>query len=227
MNLNLEKTKKLILVLIILVAGFLAYDLLLAKPALITVVGDGKVLVEPSMVKYTVSILNSAPSANLALSENKKLVEDVVNTLSKNGVSGDNLQIAYPRVIPPTTSLDYQAVNTVSVTQKDINAFEATINTLYDQGVWSITDIVFTTDNSQNLEKQAIDKALADAKKRAKELAKSSGKRLGRIVSISTQEVGEAGALGGSSQKTNTGLLNAIPSQIEVFRSASIIYELK
>ena len=59
-------------------------------------------------------------------------------------------------------------------------------------------------------------------------MAKAANKRLGRMVSIATAEVGEAGALSGQTAKGDfTGAISASPSQIEITRQASIVFELR
>ena len=68
-------------------------------------------------------------------------------------------------------------------------------------------------------------KAIADAQSRAKELAKSMKKRLGRMVSLQTEEMGTA-ATGVSKldfQGTGVGQIG----EIEISRTAVAVFELK
>jgi len=227
--------KKLILVggaVLFLLTGWLVKRNWLDRPTLITVIGEGKVQVKPELVKFTLAVRNTAPSATLAMADNNRLVRDLVLVLKNAGVQEEDIRLAYVRVIPPQTALgqtNYQAVNSASVTLRDISQFDNLAMQLYANGATSISNIVFTTENSRDLEKQAVAKAIKEAKQRAQELAKASGKRLGRMVSIATVEAGEAGALSGKANKESGfgGAITASPAQIEITRQASIVFELK
>lgn len=196
------------------------------QPTLITAVGEGKVLVKPEMVTFTLNLFNSSASATGAINDNNRLVKDAVLILKNNGVLEKDILTSYVRVVPPTASLgltQYQAVNTVDATLRNVNQFDSLFNALYASGVQSVTNIVFTTADSKSLEKEAVNLAVLDAKERAKEMAKSFGKTFGRMVSVTTSEAGGAGALSGTTQ----GNTQASPSQIEIVRQASLVFELR
>lgn len=225
-----SKRKALIALVLVLVFGFwIIKSLFFSKAALVTVVGEGKVTVAPTMVKFTVAVSNLAPNATEAINNNKKIVNDLIGILKVNGVSENDISLSYVRVIPPTTTLgqtSYQAVNSVDATLKNISQFDKLVLQIYGLGANSVSNIVFTTENSKEVEKQAVNLAIKEAKQRAKELAEASGKRLGRMVSLKTVEVGEAGALSGQTSKDFVSNV-ASPSKIEVLRQASIVYELR
>jgi len=211
-------------------AGLVVYIIvtsIFAKPTLITVIGEGRLKIEPNAVKYNVSIINSAASAAQALEDNKKKVKDAVDVLNKNNVTAENMQISYATIVPPSTTNNYSAVSVIGVTQNDIYTFENTTIELYNKGVWNVSDVVFTTQDPQSLEKLAIDSAIKSVEQRAKELAKSTKRRLGRMVSISTSEVGDAGSQIGEFGFSGFGSLNPLPSQIEIVRQATAVYEVR
>lgn len=218
--------------LLILGIGWLAKSYYLDRPTQVAVIGEGMVSVSPTMVTFTVNVVNSAPRATVALADNKKLVKDFINLITGAGVKEQDVVVSYARLIPPTLALgqvDYQAVNSINVTLGNLSGFDNLVNNLYASGASSISDIIFTTENSKDLEKQAVEKAISDAQSRVKELAGSLNKRVGRIVSVSTVEVGQAGALSGQAQtlRLGGGETAGSPSQIEISRQASIIFELR
>jgi len=222
---------KIIVILIALLIGFYIKLNYLDRPTLITVVGEGRIKVEPKIVKFTVTILNVSPTSTQALADNNRLVRDVTSVLKNSGVEEKDISLSYVRVIPPQTTLgqtSFQAVNSAQVTLKDISKFDNLVFQLYAAGAQSVSNIVFTTENSKDLEKQAVSLAINEAKQRAKEIAKSMGKRLGRMVSMATVEVGEAGALSGEKKTVELeGAITSSPSQIEIARQASIVFELR
>lgn len=236
MNPNNDQKMYLILVLFLaaVALGLAQFQFrFLSKPTLITVTGEGKFKKQPSMVKFTVMTINTAPSANQVIGDNNSLIKNLTEILKKNGVAESDMVQAYPVVVPPQAALgqtNYQAANGIEVTLKNIGGFEGLVFQLYNAGARSITNITFTTEDATDIEKETISLAITNAQKRAQELAKASGKRLGRMVSIATSETGSAGSAVGEAPKT-TGITgsaaSSIPSLIEVTRYASIVFELK
>ncbi len=222
----------LILGLLVLVfAGWFVKTNYIDKPTLITVVGEGKIDVKPEIVKFTINLVNDSQTPAGAVNDSNVLVRNIVSVLKQAGIADKDISTSYVRVLPPGTNLgqtQYQAVNTVDVTLRNLSQFDSLFNSLYANGVQSITSIVFTVSNSRDLEKQAVNEAIKDAQARAKEIAKREGKSVGRMVSIVTGEIGEAGALSGrASIQGGGGQVSASPSQIEIVRQASIVFELK
>lgn len=202
------------------------------QPTLVTILGEGRVKAEPEVVEFTVSIVNMAGTATLALADNNRLTRELVSQVKARGVEKRDIQTAYVRVIPPSTALgrnDYQAVNAIDVTLKDITQLDDLVNSLYAAGARTITNIVFSTQNLRELEREAVAEAVEDAKARVLEIAKASRKKLGRIVSIRTEEAGEAGALAGevAPESTFEGLISTSPSRIEIVRQATVVFELR
>ena len=229
-----EKYKKIVKVLgvvVVLLAIWVIQVKFFNNPTLITITGEGKVSAQPEMVKFTVGLINSSDSAINAMNDNNRIKIDAINVIKNiGGVWEKDIVVSYPRVIPPTAGVSnaYQAVNTIDVTLNDIKKFDDLVNVLYSSGVRSISNIVFMTQNSEILEKDAVAQAIENAKVRVKELAKSTGKRVGRMVTIQTTEVGAAGALTGKTQsQEGSQSIMASPSQIEIVRQASIVFELK
>lgn len=196
------------------------------QPTLITAVGEGKVSVKPEIVTFTLNLFNYSASATGAVNDNKRLTNDVTLILKNNGVSEKDILTSYVRIMPSTPGVlgqaQYQAVNTVDATLRNVNQFDSLFNALYASGAQSITNIVFTTPDAKSLEKQAVNLAVLDAKERAKEMAKSFNKAFGRMVSVTTSEAGGAGALSGTSRGDSQS-----PAQIEIVRQASLIFELR
>lgn len=199
------------------------------KPTLVTVYGEGAVKVVPSMVRFTISFSNQGDSANIALADNERISKQLISLLKNAGVDESDIVVSYVRVLPPSlTQPRYQAVNAIDVTLKELGSFDNLVTSLYANGAQSISNILFTTENSGELEKQAVADAITGAKARAGEIAKAAGKRVGRMVSIQTTQIGEAGALVGEAPKATFGTITtSSPSQIEIIRGATVIFELK
>jgi hypothetical protein len=218
-------------IIVLLFGGFWVWNNYFNKTTLITVVGEGNVSVKPQIVTFTVNIINETGTASAAVADNNTLTRNTLLILKGAGIQDADIQTSYVRVLPPGTGFgqtQFQGVNTIDVTLRNLGAFDNLFNQLYATGVQSISNIIFTVDNSRDLEKQAVAEAVKDAQARAKEIAKSQGKSVGNMVSIITGEVGEAGALSGKAAVQGfAGQISSSPSQIEITRQASIVFELK
>ena len=224
LNSNKSLLVKLAIVLFLLIAGWLVFKSLFSSPTLVSVTSTGKVMASPSQVKFQVVVLNTAGSNIQAFTDNKSLTRGLIAILKSNGIEDKDIDSAYTRVVD--SGVSFQAINSIQVTYSDINAFDDLVMQLYSNGASSISSIVFTTPDSQDLERQAVTLAIQEAKTRAKELAKSSNKRLGKMVSLATGEVGEAGAISGSSSDSLNSS-DSSPTQIEITRQVNIVFELR
>jgi len=211
-----------IVLVLVLVVGGLA---LLRGKTLITVTGEGRVTATPTRVSFDVGIVNVSSSAGQALTDNLALTHNITEITKLAGVKPEKIIVSYP-IVSALTNGSYRATNVFNVTLDDINRFDSLVKSIYEGGASSVQNVSFSVENSKDLEKQAVDKAIEDAKVRAKEIARRLGKRVVRVVSLSTQETGEAATAGGVRQSSG-GESIATPSQIEIARFASVVFELR
>ncbi|MBU1130353.1 SIMPL domain-containing protein [Patescibacteria group bacterium] len=194
-----------------------------SKPTLITVSAEGKVTTQPEEVKFIITITAQANSVPLAIATQKRISAKVFSTLKDYKVKENDLKISYLR-IDSLTANTYQASQAISITLIQPDKFEEVLEKLYIDGIASIETVRFTTVDSEDLEKEAIKKAIENVELRGKEIAKSMGKKLGRMISLSTEETGEA-----STAVSNLTLseISKRPKEIEINRVATAVYEIK
>lgn len=200
------------------------------NPSVITVVGEGKVKTAPQLVQFNISYATTSSTAQNALNLEKIMRQKIINLLGAYGVSTSDVQVAYPQAgaVQVGNGISYQAANTLIVKMKQVQNIDQLINQLYTLGSLTVNNIVFTTSDPRAFEDQAITQAVQDGMARAQKLAATSGRKLGRLVSITgqqTQAVGTVTRDAGSTTGTNTG--TATPGQIEITRDVSLVYELQ
>lgn len=91
-----------------------------------------------------------------------------------------------PMVAPPQPQGVYRVSNMVEVTVRDIGKAGSVLESAVNAGANNVWNVTFTLDETKGAEAQAREKAVADARARAEELARLNGLRLGSIVSVST-----------------------------------------
>jgi len=229
----------LALFLLVVASAWLIKDAFFSQPGMVTVIGEGKVEAQPELAKFTASWIGTGSSPAEALKSEKNLRNTLIDALKNYGVAEGDIQVAYPRVVPAASG-GYQAVNAMDVNLTSIDSLDQAVNALYGSGVYSVANIALSTRNPEDLEEQAIEKAIADAKEKAKKAAKASHKRLGRLVSLTPGSTGQVDALTsqvGSGRKENVGAMEPLEEQvavqdsglgqIEVVRRVSAVYEIK
>jgi uncharacterized protein YggE len=85
---------------------------------------------------------------------------------------------------PPVPQMFYRATNTLVVTVRRIETAGVVIGAALAAGAHQAGGIQFDVENHQPLEDQARAKAVADATHRAAELARLSGVKMGKVLSI-------------------------------------------
>lgn len=198
------------------------------KPALLTVVGEGKVSATPEIVQFTISYSASGKTPTEAITNEKTTRQKILTLLSSvYGVDTSSVASLFPSIVQTGTSenISYSAVNSMNIDFKQLNSLDAAISQLYEIGNLSIGNIVYTTTNPRDLEDRAIANALADAQARAEKMAGSSGSSLGRLVSMTGQQTQAVGAV--TTQNNKTGEGTGAPGKMEIIRMVTLVYEIK
>ena len=99
---------------------------------------------------------------------------------------------AAPQPAPQPTEIrgHYRATNMVEATIRDMNAIGRLLKLATDSGANNVWGISFEIEDPQALRAQARGKAIERAKQNAQELAKLTGVKLGKLVSISESDGG-------------------------------------
>ena len=210
----------------------------------ITVVGVGKVMVVPDVVKIQLGVETISNTVAAATAENDQVMKAVLAALKKEGVADKDVQTAYYSIYPeyeqsqpgkevqsPKIS-GYRVSNSVTVTirdTKDMKKVSAVLQAVVETGVNSVGGITFSIENPQAVEDQGRKLAVADAKRRAEDLAKLTGVTLGPVVQVSEVIVGPpdytrkdvaSAALGG-------GGAPIVPGEQEYTVSIQITYAIR
>ena len=170
----------------------------------ISVSGEGKVTVTPDVANIQLGIQAQAKTVSDAQNQATKAMNDVMAALTSNGVAQKDIQTQYYNVQQITTwdsnkqeqiVTGYQINNIVSIKVRgvdtDITKAGKVIDavTLAGGDLTRINSIQFTVDDPTTYYDQARDKAMADAKDTATQLAKLAGVTLGKPISISESNV--------------------------------------
>ena len=160
----------------------------------ISVNGSGKVSGKPDVAKLSLGVQAEADTVQSARDRAAISLDAIIKTLKTNGVAEKDIQTQQLNIQP---QYDYnngnqrlrgfQVTNTLSVTVRDINKTSQIVDDAVKAGgnETTIQNLAFTIDNPADLQNQAREKAVADARSKAATLAKSAGVSLGDAMTIS------------------------------------------
>ena len=164
----------------------------------IEVVGKAQVTTMPNLATVTFAVETNSTKAQLAVRENAKQTDKLLNTLKAIGKQKIKIRTS-GFTLTPVYDKDnrfqprgYRVTNTVIVQTKEIDQVGSFIDEASKAGVSRIGSLTFSTDGEQNLRKEAAVQALNQAKDIAADLAKAAGLTIKKIVKVSYTPRGPA-----------------------------------
>ena len=154
----------------------------------ITVTGDGSITTVPDRAAFSFTIETRAKTATAALNQNSSDATAVIAALKAAGVSSANLQTSQVSLMPQssqdgTTILGYIASNSVTVKTPLANAGKV-VDAAVGAGANGVSGPSLDVSDQDALYRDALHKAVDDAKLKAQSLADAAGLSLGGALTI-------------------------------------------
>lgn len=204
-------------------------------PALYTVTagGTGKVAAPPDMAEMFFGASVTAEDAKSALDQASVIAEDIAAAVKDTGVSADDIQTANVSVWPEqsggerVTVTGYRASVQVRVKLRDIAKVGEVITAASEAGANEIGGPSFTLSDDAEVRSDAIEAAIADARKRGQVMAKAADKRLGEIISMSESNVSVPPIYYDMGARATAESVPIEPGQLDISTSVTVVFELK
>jgi uncharacterized protein YggE len=203
----------------------------------VTSSGAGEALAAPDMAEMYFGVGVLEPDAKAALDGASDVAAAITDAVKGTGIPAEDIQTANVSVYPeyrgggekaPEIS-GYRASVQVRVKIRDLEKIGDVIGAASDAGANEISGPSFMLDDDVAAQDEAIEDAIADARRRAETMAKAAGKTLGAIISVS-----EAGASapplyyeGARYAAADMGSVPIEPGQLNVNAGVTVVFELK
>lgn len=171
--------------------------------------GTGYVYAEPDQAQISVGVTNEANTSSQAMADNANAMDKVMQAIRSLGISDRDIKTStvslqpkydyqYPDssgYVPPgpvrSKISGYTATNTVTITVRDLTKVGPVIDAAYGAGSNQINGVTFmlSEDKSATVYKEAMKKAVAEAKDKAKTIADAAG-----IDTIKLKTISETGS---------------------------------
>lgn len=259
-----ERLRKAIFVVVILLAVFLGINALAQLQSLryigaglqatntISVSGEGEAVAVPDIATFTFTVTSKKSTVAAAQSEATTKINAITKYLKDQGIEERDIKTSdysvYPQydyvqaactggVCPPGRQVlnGYEVRQTTSVKVRDTGKAGDLLTGVGQNGATEVSGLNFTFDDPDGVQKEAREKAIADAKAKADELAKELGVRLVRVVSFN--ESGSyppiyyardsAYGMGGVANETKAVAPQISVGENKVTSNVSITYEIR
>lgn len=203
------------------------------------VVGEGMVRMEPDVARATIGVDVMRSSVREASSENRAIVEAVMDALQEQGIAPEDMQTSGFSVFAerfgpegplPENETLYRVTNSISVTIRELDTVGAVLDAAVEAGANNIYGVEFGLEETDEAEAEARRMAVENAVEQANQLAEYAGVSLGEIVSIS-QVIGAGTPFLGGQERFAAGMGGGggtpiVPGQIEVSALVQITYAI-
>ncbi|MBI4136339.1 MAG: SIMPL domain-containing protein [Candidatus Vogelbacteria bacterium] len=178
-----------------------------------SVSGQGKVVARPDVAMFTFSIINEGGTDIAVLERDNTARGNKINSwLKEQGVADKDIKTEQynlsPRyqntfcrpaspaspnrgepaggtgICPPPSIVGYTVTQSVGVKVRDFAKIGAILSGVVERGANNVSQLNFTIDDPIAVENEARTKAIAEAREKAKIVAKAGGFRLGRLLGI-------------------------------------------
>lgn len=212
-----------VVTVLLVIGSFTILPSLILRPSIITVIGSGEIDVPAEKVSMVVTISTTGSDSVNTINEAEILTNLLIDsTKSVLGMDDPKITKAFYQVqpIPQANGFTYQVINAFSVETSQIDKTNELIKTLYRDGATSVSNVSFTASNEETTALEARKLAVEDAKTQARSIAKTAGKRVGRIVSLTDDNLPSTSAV------TNVNDQSQNFSNVTVSKLVSVSYEI-
>ncbi len=204
----------------------------------VTVTGTAKTEEKNQIANFSAGVQSNNDNRDIAISEVNKKIQIIIDSLKTSGINAADIKTQNLNVYQQqetyyedgrqkTRPGQWSVNNTIEIKLRAADRAGLLADLLTKSGASNIYGPNFTLDDTSEVEIGLLDKALADARKKAEIIARSSGKKLGAIMSVSESTPSVplyaysgrgAGGGGGAPTEPGTGTIQ---------KSIFVTYELR
>jgi uncharacterized protein YggE len=194
----------------------------------ITVSGVGSVDAVPNEAQMSFGAETRRPTAQAAVAANADAMRRIINALRQAG--GRELATQWVSVYPYTdetgTVSGYSASNSVSAVS-DVSDAPALIDAAAEAGANQMSGPGLSSSNSEALYRQALAKAVDEARLRAAALAKAAGRSLGEITTIVEGGASQPEPYSRAEAQAADSSTPIVPGEQETSATVSVTFSLR
>lgn len=204
----------------------------------ITMTGEGKISAQPTLAEVNLGLLSEGRDVPATQSDNAKKVNAIVAALKGLGIAEADMQTSGYSISPRYEYVDgrqniigYTVSQNLAVKVRNLTQVGAVVSKAGELGSNQLNGVTFTIDEPAAVQQAARKEAIADAEKKALELAQALGVKLVRVVGFSESTPGSPtppmfyDRL--EAQAANVVAPEIQPGELDVKANVSVTYEIR
>jgi uncharacterized protein YggE len=246
-----EKLQKILIVLVVVLIFFVvvkAYNEFLegkyigkeiAPVNTINISATGEVFAKPDIAQISVSVVREEKTAVDAQNQNTEAMNKIVKFLKDSKIDDKDVKTTGYNIYPKYDYIErvgqvlkgYEVSQTLDVKVRKIDEAGKILSGAVERGANQVGGINLAIDNEDALKREARQKAITEAKRKANDLEKDLGVNLGRLVSFSESFGGYPIPVYGMMKTEGVGGAASAPEiptgENKISVSVSLTYEIR
>ncbi|MEK7521317.1 MAG: SIMPL domain-containing protein [Patescibacteria group bacterium] len=161
----------------------------------VTVTGTAESKERTQVANFTAGVQAVNDNKETAVAEVNQKMEAIVSSVKEFGVKPEDIQTQnmsiyqrqdtyYEGSTPKSRPGQWDISNSITITLRNINKASELTDLLTKSGATNVYGPNFTLEDTKNAEEKLLRVAMEDAKKKAEILAQASGRKLGKVTSV-------------------------------------------
>jgi hypothetical protein len=157
-----------------------------------TIEGEGKVSAQPTLAEVDLGLYSEGQDVATVQQANATKINAIIAALKQMGIAEADMQTSNYSISPKFEYTDgvqnvvgYIVSQNLKVKVRNLSNVGAVLSRAGELGANQVNGVTFTIDEPAEVQQQARTEAIADAKKKAEELASAMGVRIVKIVTFS------------------------------------------
>lgn len=206
----------------------------LSKDNSLYITSEGSFLAKPNTASTTIGVTVNATTAKEVQKMTNEKINKVVSSIKALGVDEKKIKTTnysiYPTYGPNSVIAGYSSNVSISVKDTDIDRMNKVLDSATQNGANVVSGLTFEIEDKDTALAEARKDAVTKAKKKAEDMAKVTGIKLGRIINVSeyyptTYEYNGLGG-GAKTQETAPSISDIQTGQTEVKVNVTLTYEI-
>jgi hypothetical protein len=234
-----------ILVVALLAVGAYVYTNTGFQRETVSVSGNSEVFSQPDLVSVYISVETTNLSAEDSKNANSEISKKVAEELGSLGFEDSEIETVQYNIYPDYSwetgqqrLKGYKTINQLKVKTDDFDLTGKIVDAAVDNGALvSYINFEFTQETENALKAQTIEAATKDAKTKAEAVARGADKKLGKLVSISTNDyyyspyplyaMAEGASASDNSIDARKAATQISPQELTVSANVQAVYEIR
>lgn len=206
----------------------------------VTVIGEAKSVEKNQIASYSAGVESVNDKKEVAVAEVNTKVESLIKAAKEFGIKAEDIktqnlsvyqgeEMYYDNGVQKSRKGQWRVNNSVEITLRNIDQAAKLADLLTNSGATNVYGPNFRMDDTNLVETTLFDGAMKNALEKAEAVAKSSGRKVGKVLTVT--EGGATGVIGPMLYSAKDGMggggAQVEPGSSTVYKSVIVVYELK